>query len=273
MHRGDAGISGIRISCLPNSKHGFLFAIKAIDCSEKDQMVEFSLPATKRRVPISNMSNKDDKSENLISRLQRKGQEPVWFDKNFGEGKVGFDLAVAKVKNYLVEIDNARISYDFGDEAFNALELSKSFGPENKNLIMYVEWLLENELETWIQAALEDRNAYDTLLFCAGHLLTQDKQLPTTLSFFLANHLLAPSSPPGKEGGQKTSEWYVNYRKWFCINIAVETGLKATRSETSNENSACDAVVKAARELKLGGFGYSTLAKIWAKRDSYDNSL
>lgn len=110
-----------------------------------------------------------------------------------------FKQAVSKVEHFLFRLQEFSVGYDFGDGDFNARDFAKDLGSNDKTLITYVEWLVVEELEDWLEAAKTDRNAYDTLLFSAGHLLRNGYQLPDDLASFIGEHLTETVAPPKLE--------------------------------------------------------------------------
>ena len=178
-----------------------------------------------------------------------------------------YQRAVRLVREYLVLHYLSEISHRASSGNFNALDLAAKFGSNHEQLIGFTEILIESELEHYLREADTNRNYFDNLLFYAGYILSEKETMPADLMEFVASYLKGDKKPPKRLGGKAKANQQEEIHKATCIKVAVLQGLRATKNAASEDNSACDAVEQAAKQLYLTGYGYSTLSKIWAKSD------
>ena len=120
--------------------------------------------------------------------------------------------------------------------------------------------LLPSLLPAYIKLAHQDREWWDALCVFAGCLLRNNVPLADGLRLFIADVLTDNIEPPKRKPGlSRSSLYHRNMLIWAAINELVSRGMTATRNDTSEGHSACDAVAKES------GRTYNGVLSVWLK--------
>ena len=226
------------------------------------------------------MSNETNTSD-LIQEIQQNRE----LYSSFGEKPQGLQRSeiIERVKGFLIEQEKLRDSFAFGEGVavgnmgkniaqFDPIEFYKKNPSAIDNILMLVNYDMDNREEELIVEAENFKGSYNTLLFGIAIKVAHDENLSPTLKGFLFDHLISPPDDKKKNSGRPKKTSLDEEFCYHAIEFARLHGLKATRNDESTSFSACDAVSEAATALSQSrvpgfnqGFGFEVLKKIWAK--------
>ena len=226
------------------------------------------------------MSNETNASD-LIQEIQKNRE----LYSSFGEKPQGLKHSeiIERVKGFLIEQEKLRNSIAFGEGVavgntgkniaqFDPIESYKKNPSAIDNIMMLVNYDMDNREEELIVEAENFKGSYNTLLFGIAIKVAHDENLSPTLKGFLFDHLISPPDGQKKSSGRPKKTILDDEFCFHAIEFARLHGLKATRNDESTSFSACDAVSEAATLLSQSrvpgfnqGFGFEVLKKIWAK--------
>ena len=226
------------------------------------------------------MSNETNASD-LIQEIQKNRE----LYSPFGKKPQGLQRSeiIERVKGFLIEQEKLRDSFAFGEGVavgntgkniaqFDPIESYKKNPSAIDNIMMLVNYDMDNREEELIVEAKNFKGSYNTLLFGIAIKVAHDQNLSTTLKEFLFDHLISPPDDQKKNLGRPKKTILDDEFCFHAIEFARLHGLKATRNDESTSFSACDAVSEAATLLSQSrvpgfnqGFGFEVLKKIWAK--------
>ena len=226
------------------------------------------------------MSNKTNTFD-LIQEIQKNRE----LYSPFGEKPQGLQRSeiIERVKGFLIEQEKLRNSIAFGEGVavgntgkniaqFDPIESYKKNPSAIDNIMMLVNYDMDNREEELIVEAENFKGSYNTLLFGIAIKVAHDQNLSPTLKEFLFDHLISPPDDQKKSLGRPKKTTLDEEFRYHAIEFARLHGLKATRNDESTSFSACDAVSDAATALSQSrvpgfnqGFGFEVLKKIWAK--------
>ena len=190
---------------------------------------------------------------------------------------------IERVKGFLIEQEKLRNSIAFGEGVavgntgkniaqFDPIESYKKNPSAIDNIMMLVNYDMDNREEELIVEAENFKGSYNTLLFGIAIKVAHDENLSPTLKGFLFDHLISPPDDKKKKSGRPKKTTLDEEFCFHAIEFARLHGLKVTRNDESTSFSACDAVSEAATLLSQSrvpgfnqGFGFEVLKKIWAK--------
>ena len=226
------------------------------------------------------MSNETNTSD-LIQEIQKNRE----FYSLFGQKPQGLKQSeiIERVKGFLIEQEKLRDSFAFGEGVavgntgkniaqFDPIESYKKNPSAIDNIMMLVNYDMDNREEELIVEAENFKGSYNTLLFGIAIKVAHDENLSPTLKGFLFDHLISPPDDKKKNSGRPKKTSLDEEFCYHAIEFARLHGLKATRNDESTSFSACDAVSEAATALSQSrvpgfneGFGFEVLKKTWAK--------
>ena len=226
------------------------------------------------------MSNETNTSD-LIQEIQKNRE----LYSHFGEKPQGLKHSeiIERVKGFLIEQEKLHDSFAFGEGVavgntgkniaqFDPIESYKKNPSAIDNIMMLVNYDMDNREEELIVEAENFKGSYNTLLFGIAIKVAHDENLSPTLKGFLFDHLISPPDDKKKNSGRPKKTSLDEEFCYHAIEFARLHGLKATRNDESTSFSACDAVSEAATALSQSrvpgfnqGFGFEVLKKIWAK--------
>ena len=220
------------------------------------------------------MSNETNTSD-LIQEIQKNRE----FYSLFGQKPQGLKQSeiIERVKGFLIEQEKLRDSFAFGEGVavgntgkniaqFDPIESYKKNPSAIDNIMMLVNYDMDNREEELIVEAENFKGSYNTLLFGIAIKVAHDENLSPTLKGFLFDHLISPPDDKKKNSGRPKKTSLDEEFCYHAIEFARLHGLKATRNDESTSFSACDAVSEAATALSQSrvpgfneGFGFEVL--------------
>jgi hypothetical protein len=117
-------------------------------------------------------------------------------------------------------------------------------------------------LLAWAEASA---GGFDVLRLGMAYSLEQGEELPPAALTWLVRHLRGELTRPKARAGAKTEVW-LHMQIWTSVSWLVAVyGMKATRNDTSEPTSACDAVADALGELGLQPTTFFGVKRIWLR--------
>jgi hypothetical protein len=123
--------------------------------------------------------------------------------------------------------------------------------------------MLCNNTATLLASAEVDAGSFDRLRLGIAHLLEQGEELPPEALTWLVRHLRGEVTRPKAGSGAKTQVFLHTQICTAVLTLVHEYGMKATRNDSSEATSACDAVADALAELGLKPTTFHGVKRIW----------
>jgi hypothetical protein len=123
--------------------------------------------------------------------------------------------------------------------------------------------MLRNNTARLLALAEVHEGSFDVLRFGIAHLLEQGEELPPEALSWLVRHLRGEVTRPKARSGAK-NQAFLHTQIWMTVLELVKVHrMKATRNDTSEATSACDAVADALAELGLKPTTFHGVKRIW----------
>lgn len=140
-------------------------------------------------------------------------------------------------------------------------ELAEHFGDDFMLLVMGSR-LLRNDL-AWLLAWAEGSpNGFDATKLAIAYALERGEELPPEAQAWLVQYLRGQVHRPNDRRGRK-DEYWLHSVIWIAVGNLVSEGMKATRNDTSEPRSGCDAVAHALAGLGLKPTTFHGVKRIW----------
>lgn len=162
-----------------------------------------------------------------------------------------FRQAVDLAKQRLT-ISSSWIKGAGGDDAFvrrlRAVDAEKSLIADPRFLLAYAETSAEG---------------FDLLCETVASMIEAGHRLPEDARGWVVDFLRGNVKRPKASAGRPQKR-FNRFQIWSNVDRLVRDGkMLATRNDTSDETSACDAVATALRELGMEPASYSSVKKVW----------
>ena len=123
--------------------------------------------------------------------------------------------------------------------------------------------MLRNNTARLLALAEVHEGSFDVLRLGIAHLLEQGEELPPEALTWLVRHLRGEVTRPKAGSGAKTQVFLHTQICTAVLTLVHEYGMKATRNDSSEATSACDAVADALAELGLKPTTFHGVKRIW----------
>jgi hypothetical protein len=103
---------------------------------------------------------------------------------------------------------------------------------------------------------------YDTLRHAFAQRIEDGEPIPSEFRQLASAIMSGERSKPKRTSGAKEVH-FLHSRIVWAVDLLIQSGLTATRNDTSKHVSACDAVAEALRQLGLKPLSFNGVKRIW----------
>lgn len=127
--------------------------------------------------------------------------------------------------------------------------------------------LIRNQPAKLFKLTLRDPYNFEGVRLALGHVLEAGEELSEEAHRWLVQYLKGEITQPPRKQGKTPSVWLHFLIQLAVENLVYEYKFEATRNDETSAISACDVVAEAMRSLKQKPATFSSIKRIWIKRD------